>query len=142
VEAFDTFENVYDAGDPSLSDERLLDVLTQAYDLNVRNLQAALQSSSSIDPNLITFLPQTIGKLGRYYCVTCDLIDAARRSQYTIFGRVTIEPLAEPVLDSSSITNGLLDFDGTIERITTLSRSDIPPPQFICSSKLICQITR
>ena len=69
----------------------------------------------------MTFLPQAIGKLGRYYCVTCDLIDAARSSQYTIFGRLTIKTLEESVLDSRSITNGLLGFDRTLERITSLS---------------------
>lgn len=121
VEAFDKFETAYDVGDPTFSQERLANVLTQAYEFDGKNLQVALQSSSSIDPNLVTFLPQAIGKLGRYYCVACDLIDAARSSQYTIFGRVTMKVLAEPALDTRSITNGLLDFDGTLERITSLS---------------------
>ncbi len=121
VEAFDKFETAYDVGDPSLSEERLVDVLIQAHEFDVKNLQVALKISSRIDPSLVTFLPEAISKLGRYYCVTCDLIDAARSLQYTIFGRVTTEVLEEPVLDSCSITNGLLDFDGTLERITMLS---------------------
>lgn len=121
IEAFNNFENTYNIRDPSLSEERLVNVLTQAYDFDVRNLQSALQSSSLINPNLVTFLPQAISKLGHHYYITCDLVDAARSSQYTIFGRVTIKALEEPVLDSRSIINGLLDFNRTLERITSLS---------------------
>lgn len=121
VEAFDKFETTHDVGDPSLSEERLVDVLIQAYEFDIENLQVALQCTSLINPELVTFLPQAISKLGRYYCVTCDLVDAARSSQYTIFGRVTIKVLEEPVLDTRSIINGLLDFDGALERIMSLS---------------------
>jgi len=121
VEAFDKFETTHDVGDPSLSEERLVNVLIQAYEFDIENLQVALQCTSLINPELVTFLPQAISKLGRYYCVTCDLVDAARSSQYTIFGRVTIKVLEEPVLDTRSIINGLLDFDGALERIMSLS---------------------
>ena len=116
-DAFDKFETTYDLGDPNISQERLVNILTQAYEFDVESLRVALQSSSMIDPNLKIFLPQAISKLGRYYCVACDLTDAARSSHYTIFRRVKVKVLEEPVLDVRSITKGLLDFDGTLERI-------------------------
>ena len=121
VEAFNGFEAAYDVGDPSLSQERLVDVLTQAYEFDVDNLQVALRNPSLISSSTVTFLPQAIRKLGRYYCVACDLTDAARSSQYAIFGRITIKVLEEPVLDAHSIADDLLSFDATFERITSMS---------------------
>ena len=117
----DKFETAHDVGDPSLSEERLVDVLIQAYNFDTKDLQIAFHSPPSINPELVTFLPQAISKLGHYYWVTCDLINAARSSQYTIFGRVTIKGLEEAVLDTRSIMNGLLGFDAALERITGLS---------------------
>ena len=121
LEAFDEFETGYNNADPSVSRDRLIDILIQAHAFDVNDLRVALQSSLLIDPNLKTFLPQAISKLGRYYCVACDLTDAARSSQYTIFGRISVKALEEPVLDTRSITNGLVDFERTLERITRLS---------------------
>ena len=121
VEAFDQLERAYDVGYSSLSEEKLVKLLTQAHEFDTENLQAALQSPSLIDPGLVTFLPQAISKLGRYYGITCDLIDAARSSQYTIFRRIAMEVLGEPPLDTQALANGLLNFDGALERITSTS---------------------
>ena len=121
VGAFDNFENTYDVDDANLSNKSLVDLLTQSYEFDITNLQSILQSTPLLNPSLVAFLPQGIGKLRHYYCVACDLIDAARSSRYTIFGRVTIKVLDEPVVDSRSITNGLLDFDRALHRVTSLS---------------------
>jgi len=121
-ETFDKFETTSD--DPaasSLSQNVLMDVLVQAYEFDASSLQIALQSSFSIDPTLKNFLPQAISKLGRYYCIACDLVDAARSSRYTLFGRISIKALKEPEFNTASITDELAYFDETLQRVTRSS---------------------
>ena len=98
-----------------------MDVLIQPYELDVSSLQRALQTSLSIDPTLKTFLPQAISKLGRYYCISCDLIDAARSSRCTIFRRISIKALEQPELNTASITDDPVGFDKTLQRVTRSS---------------------
>lgn len=121
-ETLDKFEAASD--DPAasnLSQDVLMNVLVQAYEFDTTSLQIALQSSFSIDPTLKNFLPQAISKLGRYYCIACDLVDAARSSRYTLFGRISIEALKEPEFNTASITDNLVGFDKTLERVTRSS---------------------
>ena len=120
--AFEKIETTHDNyTSSSLFIDSMEDLLIQAYHFDTRNLQNVLKTSSSIDPTLKTFLPQAISKLGRYYCITCDLINAARSSQYTIFKRISIEALEEPVLDTAFAADGSTDFDEVLRRITSPS---------------------
>lgn len=121
-ETFDKFEaTIDDDVAPSLSQDVLIDFLIQAYEFDTRSLQRVLQTSLSIDHNLKTFLPQAVSKLGRYYCIACDLIDAARSSRYTLFRRISIEALEEPGFDTASIKDDLVSFDESLQRVTRSS---------------------
>ena len=128
-ETFDKFEaTIDDHVAPSLSQDVLIDVLIQAYEFDTRSLQRALQTSLSIDHNLKTFLPQAVSKLGRYYCIACDLIDAARSSRYTLFRHISIEALKEPEFDTAFIKDDLVSFDKSLQRVTRSIRSK----KFLC----------
>ena len=48
---------------------------------------------------------------GRYYCITCDLINAARSSQYTLFRRISIQAMEKPYLDMAFIADHSAGFD-------------------------------
>ncbi len=119
AETFKQFETARDSdAASSLSQDMLIDVLLQIYGFDVSSLQAALQTSSSIDPSLMVYLPQALGKLRRYYCIACDLIDAARSSKYTLFGRISIRALKQPQLNTAALSHDLAGFDQVLHRIT------------------------
>ena len=121
----DAFEKIETAHDDQTSSSLFIDsmedLLVQAYEFDTEKLRIVLQTSSSIDPTLKTFLPQAVSKLGRYYCITCDLVNAARSSQYTLFRRISIEALEEHVLDTAFAADGSIDFDEVLRRLNDLS---------------------
>ena len=121
LKTFDRFEAAHDDHTSALSINILMELLLQARDFDVKNLQIVLQNPSSIDPGLKTSLPQAVSKLGHYYCVACDLVNAVRSPSYTIFGRISIVALEEPKLDTSWATGSLVGFDEVLRRITRLS---------------------
>jgi hypothetical protein len=57
-----------------------------------------LKSSSRLDSGLKSFLPEAVGKLGRYYSISYELVCAARSREYSIFNRIAIEayPIRRP----------------------------------------------
>lgn len=103
------------------SRDMLLDILTRISEFDVHSLQTALESSPFIDPSLKTYLPLAISKLGRYYCIACDLIDAARSSQYTLFRRISVQAMEEPHLDMAFIADHSAGFDQTLQKVTRSS---------------------
>jgi len=106
LEAFDRFEDATDNDAASdLSQDALMDIITKAYELDTGSLKTVPQTSPSIDPSLKTFLPEAVSKLGRYYLIACDLIDAARSSTYTLFRRISVKALNQPELDTAFITD-------------------------------------
>jgi len=121
-EAFARFEVAPDNhAASSLSQDALMDIITQAYELDTGSLKTVLQISPSIDPSLKTFLPEALSKLGRYYSIACDLIDAARSSKYTLFRRISVKAVKQPELDTAFITDGPGCFDESCGRITALA---------------------
>ena len=94
----------------------LADPLRQAFEFDTKSLQSALFTSCALDPSVRGFLPEAISKLGRYYSVANDLVDAARNSRYTISRHILIESLEKPAIDASSITDGLLGFEAVFRR--------------------------
>jgi hypothetical protein len=55
------------------------------------NLGAAFQTSM-LDPSLKAYLPEAIGKLGRYYSATSELICAARQRACRLFESIEVKP--------------------------------------------------
>lgn len=121
-ERFSDFEAALD-GDrtDSASCDVLVDILTQVSEFAVRSLQTALEPSSFIDPSLKTYLPIAISKLNRYHCIACDLIDAARSSEYTLFRRISVQAIEKPHLDMTFFADHSAGFDQTLQRVTRSS---------------------
>ena len=93
---FFTFESI--AHRESLQVQQLtMEILKQAHELvSLTELGAALETSLTLNPELKHFLPSALGKLGRYYSVSCDLISAARSTKYKIFNRVQVKTCRVP----------------------------------------------
>jgi hypothetical protein len=60
------------------------------------NLGAALHTSM-IDPTLKAYLSDAIGKLGRYYSATSELVCAARYRACRLFESIEVEPFQIPL---------------------------------------------
>lgn len=97
---FKRFEDIpeHSAASPEVQDVAM-DLITRMHDLTSQmKFKSALESSSTLDPGLKSFLPEAVGKLGRYYSVSYELVCAARSREYSIFNRITIEayPIRRP----------------------------------------------
>ncbi|KAL8800871.1 MAG: hypothetical protein Q9200_007111 [Gallowayella weberi] len=97
----------------------LLDLLAQIGQFDVSSLQTALESSP--DRNLKEWLPQSISKIGRYYQITCDLVDAARSDLSKIFRRISVHAVRQPCLDMRFVAGHAAGFEETIGRVTRSS---------------------
>ncbi|KAL8822476.1 MAG: hypothetical protein Q9191_006787 [Dirinaria sp. TL-2023a] len=76
-----------------------MELITQMHSLaSSTKLKVALNSSKTLDPELKAFLPEAVGKLGRYYSICCDLVCIARSEQYPMFKSINIEscPISRP----------------------------------------------
>lgn len=67
----------------------VLECVHQLKSLNA--LTAALSGSPEIESTLRDHLPRAVGKLGRYYSTSGDLIKFARDRDYRVFNRVLVE---------------------------------------------------
>ena len=75
-----------------------MDLITLMHDLaSQMKLQSALESSR-LNSGFKSFLPEAVGKLGRYYSISYELVCAARSKEYSIFHSVAIEtsPIRRP----------------------------------------------
>ena len=69
-----------------------MELITQMHDLpSQTKLTLALNSSKRLNPELKKFLPEAVGKLGRYYSISYELVCVARSEEYSIFNSITIE---------------------------------------------------
>ncbi len=70
----------------------VMELITQMHDLpSQTKLTLALNSSKRLNPELKKFLPEAVGKLGRYYSISYELVCVARSEEYSIFNSITIE---------------------------------------------------
>ncbi|KAL8917940.1 MAG: hypothetical protein Q9172_005631 [Xanthocarpia lactea] len=99
----------------------LLDILTRISEFDVSSLQTVLASAHFLDPSIKTYLPLAMSKLGRYYFVTCDLVDAARGSQNVLFRRISVQATERPGLDMAFMADRSAEFDQTLQRVTRSS---------------------
>lgn len=102
------------------------------------DLSRALQTSM-IDPSLKAYLPEAIGKLGRYYSAASELVCAARHRDCRLFESVEVEPFQIPVPASLSMSHWKVHAE-----IQLLFFYEVYPsrqrPRFICSSKSACYL--
>lgn len=107
---------------PSIEDSsEVLDILMritkQAHELGRRfDIGESLGISQTIDPSTLGYVIGSLRKLGRYYSVSCDLIDAARRPEYLVFNKVSVETLIPPACNPAFITN-LSSFDAALLQV-------------------------
>ena len=81
----------------SAAESILRDILKQAHELTSQtDLGAALRTSSKLEASLKQALPEAIGKLGRYYSASHDLVRTASSSRYRLFRRISIETTHVP----------------------------------------------
>ncbi|KAH6700685.1 hypothetical protein BKA61DRAFT_207718 [Leptodontidium sp. MPI-SDFR-AT-0119] len=102
------------------------------------DLSRALQTSM-IDPTLKAYLPEAIGKLGRYYSATSELVCAARHRDCRLFESIEVEPFQIPMPASLSASHWKVHAE-----IQLLFFYEVHPsrqrPRFICSSKSACYL--
>jgi len=102
------------------------------------DLSRALQTSL-IDPTLKAYLPEAIGKLGRYYSATSELVCTARHRECRLFESTEVEPFQIPMPASLSASHWKVHAE-----IQLLFFYEIHPgrlrPRFICSSKSACYL--
>ena len=120
-----------DACTKNASRDMLLDLLMQIKDLDVDSLETALRSSAIIDPGLKDSLPRAISKINHYHHISCDLVDAARSSQYTFFQRISIQAIDKHQLDMAFLADQSANFEETFRRVIGSShqyrQSDFDP---------------
>ena len=78
-----------------------------------------------IDPSLKAYLPQAMRKIGRYYRITCDLVNAARSPGYTVFQRISIQPIEKPHFEMEFMAEHSVDFDQASQRVTGSSHQHL-----------------
>ena len=90
---FTKFENIQEhCAASSMVQDTAMELITQMHDLvSHTKLKLALNSSKTINPELKKFLPEAVGKLGRYYSISYELVNLTRNEQYSIFNSITIE---------------------------------------------------
>lgn len=134
LDTFNRFESARESDSTSnFAQNALSEILTQVYELDTEALRTTLQMSASIDPSLKTFLPQAAKKLGHYYCIACDLTDAARSSKYTIFRRISVKALRKPEVKSVYFDESV-NFDNTLQRILRLPHHQQPSKSYVSRS--------
>ena len=99
----------------------LLTLLIRISEFDVASLQIVLRSST-VDPSIKDSLPVAINKIGRYYNITCDLIDASRSRHCILFSRISIHAIDKPHVDTSFIANHSAGFEETFRRVTCSSQ--------------------
>ncbi|KAL9099016.1 MAG: hypothetical protein Q9163_005423 [Psora crenata] len=102
---FMKFEDIQEhSAASSVVQDVTMELITQMHSLaSQKKLKLALSSSKTLNPELKTFLPEAIGKLGRYYSISYELVCVARSEEYTIFNSIKIE--TSPTLRPSQPLN-------------------------------------
>ena len=90
---FKRFEDIpkHSAESPEVQDVAM-DLITRMHDLaSQMQFKSALESSLRLNPGLKSSLPEAVGKLGRYFSISYELVCAVRSREYSMFNRITIE---------------------------------------------------
>lgn len=97
---FQRFEDIPNHSAESVEvQDVIMDLIIQMYELGSQTkFKSALESSSTLESGVKEFLPVAIGKIGRYYSISYELVCAARNKEYSIFNniRIRISPVRPP----------------------------------------------
>ena len=123
---FSDFEEVRGNGKPlNVSQGILTNILIEINNFDVIGLEKVLAMSPTIDPTLKAYLPQAISKIGRYYGIAYELINAASSPDYTIFRRISVQPIEQPHFDMAFMADHSVNFDQAAKRVTGSSLQDL-----------------
>ena len=99
------------------------------------NLGQALKTSM-LNPSLKAHLPEAIGKVGRYYSATFELVCAARHRNCRLFESIDVEPFQ---IQMPASFPQHLKVHAEIQLLFFYeAHPGLQPPRFICSSKSAC----
>lgn len=103
------------------------------------NLSEALRTST-IEPTLKEYLPDAVGKLGRYYSATSELVCAARHKKARrLFQSIEVKPFQIPL--AASLSKSYWKVHAEIQLLFFYEiYPDQPRPRLICSSKSACYL--
>ena len=118
--------------------EVLGEIVKEAHEITMADLGFALQTFSG-DPSLKTHLPKAIGKLGRYYSISSELVCAARDTTCGAFRSIQVEPFQIEVPASIKDTNYKVHAEIQLLFFYEL-HPEHPRPRIICSSKSACYL--
>lgn len=130
-----SFSELEKCSGPSAEKDKMLDILEdivrQSYDLTSKiELGNAIEAYSG-DPTLKTYLPIALGKLGRYYSASKELVHAARK--HPVFQNIRVESFDVDKPNISARVHA---------EIKLLFFYEVNPnhtrPRCICSSKSCC----
>ena len=115
------------------------EIIKQLYIFSlVANLGVTLQTSM-IEPTLKEYLPEAVGKLGRYYSSTSELVCAARHRACQLFESIEVEPFQIPLPTSLSRSHWKVHAEIQLLFFYEI-HPNRPRPRFICSSKSACYL--
>lgn len=107
---FQRFEDIPNHSATSVEvQDVIMDLIVQMYELGSQTkLKSALESSSTLESSIKEFLPVAVGKIGRYYLISYELVCAARNKEYSIFKNImistsSIKPPSPPSNIDSSV---------------------------------------
>ena len=123
---FSDFETARSRDRPSsVSLNILIEMLIQIDDFDVNGLRTVLKMSRKMDPSIKNYLPKGMSKAGCYFRFACELIDAARSPDYTIFRSISIRTMEEPHFDVPFTADRLITFEQAAQRVTGSSYQEL-----------------
>ncbi|PSS18458.1 hypothetical protein M430DRAFT_120981 [Amorphotheca resinae ATCC 22711] len=137
---FRRLENIPDLATEEIEIHSIIgDIVKAAHGYSVAtDISTALKTFSG-DPGLKTHLLEAIGKLGRYYSASFELVCAARDRKCRVFHNVQVEPFQIPL--PASIRGTPWKVHAEIQLLFFYElHPDHPRPRIICSSKSACYL--
>lgn len=137
---FTKLENIPDIkAETGLTHDLIRDIVTEAYDLISPTDLSLLLRNLKIDPTLKTHLPNTLGKLSRYYSAASSLVCAARDKECRVFRTIVVQPFHIDV--PPSLHKDHIKVHAEIQLLFFYELNDkLPRPRVICSSKSACYL--
>ena len=137
---FNTLETISKSSSSDIEKQEIVrDITLAAHELAVAiDLKEALRTYLG-DPNLKNHLPEAIGKLGRYYSASSELVSAARDKRCHVFHDIHVESVQIRVTASVGEVNCKVHAEIQLLFWYEL-HPDRPRPRVICSSKSACYL--
>ena len=81
------------------------EIVKQAHAFSLTTDLSRTLQTAMIEPSLKAYLPEAIGKLGRYYSATSELVCAVRHRNCRLFENIYAQPFQIPMPASLSISH-------------------------------------